>query len=317
MEGDLIFVNIDPGFNIALHALKELNDQRRLIVTNVQCSKLEDGVKSNTDGDANMYIFGGANANKSTAALEARSASAFGQTASSVFRMVMLDAVQIERRIWPKLSENSDRRNKTALQFKKLLPDEGQKFKLLGDNQDKAPARRYWSTYDHAFPRSFIEDKILAAKQNEMVGFSNMMLIFRNSFTELIEITTTANARKMGREVKSYVHVLCIRREIRSDEENANEAGGAFEHLKTYAQQENTNDNYLEDIMEMINLNKTIDGDWHEQFNKISFDESKIKTESKTPDEENTDITGEVFEHTQQNDNRINESSESIEDEGD
>ena len=314
MEGDLIFVNIDPVFNIALHALKELADQGRLRVTNVQCSKLKDGVKSDTDDDANKYIFGG-----KTATLKGSSALMFGRTASSVFRMVMLDAVQIDRGIWPKLGKNSDNRNKDALQFEKLLPDEGQEFKLLGDSQDKAAARQYWSAYDHAFPHFLIESKISEAKQNEKVGFRNMMLIFRNSFTEVIEITTTANARKIDLEVKCYVNVLCIRREIRSDKKNPDKAGGAFEHLKKCTQKVNTNDSYLEDIMETMNLeNKTIDDDWQEQFNKVLFHESK--TESKTPDEENTDITREAFEHTQQDDNRINESSESsksIKDEGD
>ena len=313
MGGDLIFVNIDPVFNIALHALKELNDQGRLRVTNVQCSKLKDGVKSNTDGDANTYIFGG-----KTATLNGSSSpSAFGRTASSVFRMVMLDAVQIDRGIWPKLDTNSDNRNKDALQFEKLLPDKGQEFKLLDDSQGKAAARQYWSVYDHAFPHFLIESKILEAQQNENVDFRNMMLIFRNSFTEVIEITTTAKARKIDPEVKCCVNVFCIRREIISDKKNPDKAGGAFEYLKKCTQQVNTNDNYLEDIMKMME-NKTIDDDCHEQFNKILFHESK--TESKTPDQENTDITGEALEHTQQDDNRINESNESsksIEDEDD
>ena len=124
MEGDLIFVSVDPVFNIVLLALKELNDQRRLTLTNVQCSKLNGGIKSNDADDANQYIFGGIGATPNVRAL------AFGRTASSVIRMVTLDAVQIPRSIWPKLGEHTDRRNQETLEFRNLLSSNGEEFKV-------------------------------------------------------------------------------------------------------------------------------------------------------------------------------------------
>ncbi len=90
MDGVFIFVNIDPLFNIPLEVLTELRNQGRLEETNVQRAWLEQPVQSNDDDNANKFKFGGQNALD-----HGCSASAFGRTASAVFRMVMLHAVQI------------------------------------------------------------------------------------------------------------------------------------------------------------------------------------------------------------------------------
>jgi hypothetical protein len=80
MDGVFIFVNIDPLFNIAVEVLKELSGQKRPKITNVQRAWLNEPIQSNDDNDANRLKFGGKNTSGS--------ASAFGQTASAVFRMV-------------------------------------------------------------------------------------------------------------------------------------------------------------------------------------------------------------------------------------
>ena len=117
MDGVFIFVNIDPLFNIPLEVLTELRSQGRLDVTNVQRAWLEQPVQSNDVDNANNFKFGGENAMDLGS-----SASAFGRTASAVFRMVMLHAVQIPHSLWPKLARKSKQRNKRSLQFRVLFP---------------------------------------------------------------------------------------------------------------------------------------------------------------------------------------------------
>ena len=111
MEGDLIFVNIDPGYNIALDALADLEKDGRLEITNQQRSWLE-AIQSNVDGNNNIFTFGGENARSD------EGASAFAETATAVFRMVMLCAVQISEDWWPELRDNVMKRNKNALRFR-------------------------------------------------------------------------------------------------------------------------------------------------------------------------------------------------------
>ena len=236
MEGDLMFLNLDPVFNIALLALKELNDQDRLTVTNYQRSTLRGGIKSNATNDANQYVFGGIGATPNARA------AAFGKTASSVFRMVMLDAVQIPRSIWPKPGKPARRRNRATLVFRNLFPkiEDAREFRLVGNAANRDLARPYWSKYDQIFPHFLIKDKILNAEQGETVNFRNTMLIFRNNLTEVIEIKTNASAREEEHTIRSIVHVICVRRAIIDGED---EAGGYFERLKEYTQQVIANDN--------------------------------------------------------------------------
>ena len=190
MDGVFIFVNIDPLFNIALEVLRELNDQKRLERTNVQRTWLKEAIQSNDDIYANRFKFGGQHA-----ANNGQSAAAFGQTASAIFRMVMLRAVQMQENVWPALKPNTMQRNKASLQFDVKLSAlaNNEPFKLL-ENPVVNTARMYWSRYDHAFPHFLIQSEVLENVGNA-VSFSNIMLIFRNEFSEVIEITTNANAR--------------------------------------------------------------------------------------------------------------------------
>ena len=223
MEGDIIFMNIDTGYNIALHALEELDKKGRLEVLNQQRSWLE-AIQSNVDGDNNIFTFGGENARPD------EGASAFGETASAVFRMMMLRAVEINEDWWPELRKNTMKRNKKALRFQVL---KSSPFKLLDEkNDNKDTARRYCRKYDHAFPLSLIESEMLENHGNN-VTFHNKMLIFRNNFNEVIEIITDANATMdplgwNAGEFDSYVQVECIRKEIKSGEED----GECFKKLK-------------------------------------------------------------------------------------
>ena len=222
MEGDLIFVNTDPGVTIGLEALKELEDEERLEEMNQQTAWLSaiqsNVIDNNNDDKNNIFKFG-----KVT---EEEHAFAFGKTASAVFRMVMLHAVQIEDTVWPK-SKNTTGRNRKALKF--VVSKQIQEALQL----DKKKVQLYYEKYDQVFPPSLISRKLLTNKEKP-VSFHNKMLIFRNYFTDVIIIETTANATmyppvQLGwepDEIFCDVRVTCTRKVIKPED------GKYFKNLK-------------------------------------------------------------------------------------
>ena len=221
MEGELIFVNIDPVFNIALKAVEELQGQGRLVEMNRQKAWLEE-IKSAD----NTFTFGGDGT-------PPQQAFQFGKTASAVFRMVMLHAVGIGN-FGPNFGTAQQRNRPPALQFE--VSGQFEVFELLeGVNANEGTARRFCTEYDHVFPRSLITNEVLE-NQGNSVPFRNTMLIFRNNFTEVIEIITEANATMypadQNGEFRSSVKVTCIRKKISpagggdGDESSDNEEGG-------------------------------------------------------------------------------------------
>ena len=224
MEGDSIFVNINPCYS---HLVKENLSLLKPKETNHQTCNLV-AVQSNAEDDDSKLAFGGSlNKTKRT---EGQRASAFGRTASAVFRMVMLRAVQIPKKYWPTLGKHARKRNKNALDFKVTYPkgdDAG--FQLLNhnnntDEENQKIARGYWSHYDAMFPHSLIENEVLKNITNK-VRFKNTMFIFRESTRQLIEITTEANATmyppgwKKG-EFDCNVEVSCTCQKIIESKEN-------------------------------------------------------------------------------------------------
>lgn len=160
MEGDIIFVNIDPNYNFALEKLNSLGTT----VTNEQTSKLE-VVQSDSLDNGSIFAFGGKLGSKKT---PKQRASAFGRTASVVFRMVMLKAVQIDEAHWPKVGKRTMERNRSAMEFQVTRSPDGNAFMLLGNNDNvnnrKCIARKYWGQYDRVFPHFLIEDEVLENK---------------------------------------------------------------------------------------------------------------------------------------------------------
>ena len=196
----------DPAFNIVLQSLRELRNQNRLQVTHVQAATLKN-IESNDDDEDRRFIFGGESKGLAN--------SAFGRTASAVVRMCMLEAADVPRSLWPKVGPNTGSRNKAKLQNPYI--DENNQLLArnfrLANNRDTA--RRYWSKYDHIYPHFRIEDKIGQVPVGEQVSMPSMMLIFRGNFTEVVEITTTFTATRRGeQQFDSYIHVICIVREI-------------------------------------------------------------------------------------------------------
>jgi hypothetical protein len=220
MEGDLIIANIDPLFRIAQDALEELDEQKRLEVLASQRSWLH-AIQSNVSGDDNIFKFG----------------QAFGRTISVVFRMVMLRAVQIKETSWPTLGELTPSRNKESLRFA-VSPQGSVPFKLLGEEDDtKETAKVYYGKYDHAFPHHLLESE-LPKNKGKMVNLGNKMLIFRDDFSEVIEIITEAHAAMHppdweAFEFDSYVEVKCIQKIIKPGDD-----GECFKQLKEDHQKE-------------------------------------------------------------------------------
>ena len=215
MNEETIFVQTDPVFNIVLQSLAELRNQNRLQVTHVQAATLTD-IQSNDDDEDRRFMFGGEQPELAN--------SAFGRTASAVVRMCMLEAAGVPRHFWPTLGPNTGRRNKNNLQ-NPIRDDENQPLERtfpLANN--RGTARRYWSKYDHIYPHFRIEDEINDVSLHEQVSMPSMMLIFRGNFTEVVEITTTFTATPRGdQQFASYIHVVCIVREIASSSESCND----------------------------------------------------------------------------------------------
>ena len=210
MNQETIFVQTDPAFDIVLQSLTELRDQGRLHVTHFQAATLTD-IESNDDDDDRRFMFGG----------EGDPYAAFGRTASSVVRMCMLEAVGVARGLWPTIGTHTNRRNRAKLQ--NPLGDQPRLFSLANDFDT---ARHYWSKYDQLYPHFGIEHEVrLVADENtpvHHVSMPRMMLIFRENFSEVVEITTTFNATPMEhQEFSSYIHVICIVREISKPTEKA------------------------------------------------------------------------------------------------
>lgn len=210
MNQETIFVQTDPAFNVVLQSLKELRDQNRLQVTYFKTASLKD-IESDDDDEDRRFMFGGE--------LEACTNSKFGQTASAVIRMCMLEAASVKRGFWPRASPNTNRRNKAKLQ--PVVVRQAQPPFCLANN--KNAARLYWSKYDQLYPHFRIEHEVSQVALNTQVSMPSMMLIFRANFTEVVEITTTFTATpREEQQFGSYIHVACIVRKItESTEERA------------------------------------------------------------------------------------------------
>lgn len=207
MNPETIFVQTDPLFNLPLYSLAELAYQGRLQTTFVQRVFLRN-IESNHPIDDRRLMFGG------DLAANTKPEAAFGQTASAVVRMCMLEAVNIPRALWPKRKQKSQTRNEGKLNKEILhpLPPPVNPFRLA---INKKQAMHYWSKYDQLYPHFRIQHEVSQVAFNAQASIPGMMLIFRENFTEVIEISTTFTARqRRGKVFHSYVHVACIVRRI-------------------------------------------------------------------------------------------------------
>lgn len=198
---ETIFVQTDPAFNLVLNSLNELRNQNRLVVTYFKTASIQN-IQSNQEGEDRRFLFG--SANESCVQM-------FARTASSVLRMCMLKATNVDAVFWPTMGPRSQRRNMANLVSEVLMDGN---FHLADNRRD---ARRYWSRYDHQYPHFLIEETMDFVGANNQAHLPSMMLIFRGNMTEVIEITTTFTATRNNEptnQFDSYVHVCCIVRSI-------------------------------------------------------------------------------------------------------
>ena len=222
MEGETIFVQTDPAFQIVLDATNELRD--RLQVTHFQTAVITD-IESNHQRDDHRFVFDFVS---------------FGRTASAVVRMCMLEAVGVSRKFWPNIGPYSYSRNKNKLERVIIGP-------LFCLANDRNTARHYWCKYDQLYPHFRIEDAVSGLDINQQENMSSMMLILRNNFAELIEIITTFTARRRAEHrFNSYVHVTCIVREIQEGKD-----GPYTIRLKELVQPLNISVEYFDRVMKI------------------------------------------------------------------
>ena len=235
MEGETIFIQTDPAFNVVLLALLELSRGGRLVVTHCQRASIED-IESNDEQEVHRLRFGGQN----TPTMACMS---FGRTASAVLRMCMLKAAGISRAWWPRIGPRSHTRNQAKLQLEVLI------HPLFSLANDRCTARHYWSKYDQFYPHFRIQYTVENLIINDEGSMPSMMLIFRNNWTEVIEINTTFNAGpREEHRFDSRVSVTCIVRKILEGKDQPHTA-----RLKELTQPFNIPDEYFKKVMNLKN----------------------------------------------------------------
>ena len=100
MEGETIFIQTDPAFQVVLATTRELKNRNRLHVTRCQTASITD-IESNGQREDHRLVFDFVS---------------FGRTASAVVRMCMLEAVGIGRTLWPRIGLHADPRNRKKLE---------------------------------------------------------------------------------------------------------------------------------------------------------------------------------------------------------
>ena len=227
---ETIFVQTDPAFNAVLYSLNELSNQHRLHVIHLQTASIKN-IESNNPSDERRFIFSGN--------LPANDHLAFGRTASAAVRMCMLEAVNVPRTLWPQMGYKSTNRNKEKI-VRRVLRQRQPDFHLANTKDN---AMYYWSKYDHLYPHFRIEHEVRqAGADNTTARIPSMMLIFRENFTEVVEITTTFNATPIGgQQFDSYIHVTCVVRRIDQGKD-----GRYTKRLKRYVQPVQIADKYFE-----------------------------------------------------------------------
>ena len=222
MEGETIFVQTDLAFHAVNLALTELRDQHRLHVTHSQIASIDD-IESNDEQEDHRLRFGGQNA-----PITARES--FSRTASEIVPMCMLEAVGINRDLWPQIGNTvSNARNQDKLQREVFI------HPLFSLATDDWTAIHYWLKYCQLYPQFRIRNTVQYLNINGQGSMPSMMLIFRNNATEVIEITTTFNATPSEENhFSSYVSVICQVRNISQGED-----GPHTTHLKKLMQTSN------------------------------------------------------------------------------
>lgn len=280
-QKETIFLQTDPAFNSVLLAISELRDKNRFQVIKCQTAWIS---LIESDDPQRKYRFGG----KKAATMSNVS---FGRTASAVARMCMLSAVGIKSEFWPNIGKLTRKRNKKNMEKMVFIKP---RF-CLAINKNKA--RYYWSKYDQLYPHFLIEDEVRRTKtKSGLTSMPRVMLIFRNDFSRVIEITTSFYAKPgKGYTFSSSVCVTCIVRDIKK---GCSGDGQHTSYLRWLMQPSDIPDKYFEKVIEIIKT-KQYDN-WKFLFRqkktkktKKTSVQNKVEDNEETGEEDNEETTEE------------------------
>ena len=288
-QKETIFLQTDPAFNSVLLAISELRDKNRFQV--IKCQKACISLIE-SDDPKRKYRFGG----KKAATMSNVS---FGRTASAVARMCMLSAVGIKSEFWPNIGKLTRKRNKKNIEKMVFIKP----LFRLAINKNKA--RYYWSKYDQLYPHFLIEDEVRRTKtKSGQTSMPRVMLIFRNDFSRVIEITTSFYA-KPGKGLYTFnssVSVTCIVRDIKK---GCSGDGQHTSYLRWLMQPPDIPDIYFEKVNEII---KTEHYDnwkflFRQKKTKKTSVQNKVEDNEETSEEDNEETSEEDNEETGEEDN--------------
>ena len=208
---DCVLLQTDITFNLAIEILNSLQKDNHLGVRSYQVVTIEN-IESDDRLGQYRFRFGGAHA-----ASPQKCVQSFARTASAVLRMMMGQSVNAG--FSPRLGTQSDRRNRSKM----TCQSHGESFVLA---HDKLTMMEYYSYYDHLHPHFKLEHLFASAQPTDWWYMPlTMMLIFRQNFTEVIEISTTLQAGLRQQYVagtfQSFANVRCIVRSISNPEHDS------------------------------------------------------------------------------------------------
>lgn len=236
-----IFIQTDPTFNLVLRAITELRDNGRLPVDRITSQRAWiERIKRNVeDVEDDCYFW--------------RNTNNFARTASACIRMAMMEATGINRENWPdrRAAFNNPNTHERNMHHH---PGGNMPFHLTDDAHE---SRRYWSRFDQLYPANYVTQKYKETAQQHMVPLRSMMIIFRQDFSQIIEITTNVRLQKQvenGGAYNASVHVLCIKREIVPPGDDTQAEERDFQLLKELCRGENANiaEGFLDEAVQQM-----------------------------------------------------------------
>ena len=199
-----ILLQTDIAFNLGLEVLKELMKDDQIYECARQTADIIN-IESDDKNYKHRFRFGGKNATSPT-----KVAHYFARTASAVLRMCMLRSINASDKFYPTIGINSKPRNIAKMDYKY----QGHTQFVLTDS--KMATMEYYSHYDQLHPHFKLEQEFVSVLHSGSCRWSKqptMMLIFRQNFSEIIEISTSLQAELMLHNeiyaVRSIAHVLC------------------------------------------------------------------------------------------------------------
>ena len=198
-DKEVIFTRNTPHYDLALNAIRQLRDKKRLINRQEQSATIRRIQRASTgDSSSKRYIW--------------KRIYDFSRTAAVGFRMAMLEAMGVDQDWWPEV-ESTENASKTNMRHDSDTPH----FEVAKTYDQ---AMEYWAHYDQLYPHYYIRQKYIETKEGKDVPLDSLMVIFRKNFKEMITITTKVRLLRGADDTNEYdasVHVICTMRAVDDD----------------------------------------------------------------------------------------------------